>query len=693
MVVGEKDGYTYGEDGKLIADKIFITINGDVYYVINNVIVYNIIIIDGNIYDFGDDGKMVVGEKDGYTYGEDGKLVANEIFITINGDVYYVINNIIVYNIIIIDGNIYDFGDDGKMVVGEKDGYTYGEDGKLVADKIFITINGDVYYVINNVIVYNIVIIDGNIYDFGDDGKMIVGEKDGYSYDDDGKLVANEIFITINGDVYYVVNNVIVVNIYMVIDGRVYFFDENGIRLENATFEGYEFNELGYIVGSNITVTVNTTVYYIIDGYAYESVEVVGVVYESDNDTNIDNNAKLANVDLTITVQGVQFSATSHEDGSFNFGIIPAGQSQLTGSLQGYIDVNTTVDTAINDDITIVMDRQVSNNLSGQIVVADTDLNPSNNQTLSGALVTLERRTSTNTLFYETTTDYSGNYSFSNLTAGVYSLTVSKEGYIEIKQTVNVRYNETNIYNIAIEAIPVVEEEVYGYASGVITDARTGYVVSGMTIYVYAGLNNHEGEHICKVVTNSSGVYTTEALVPGNYTAYVVDERELDDEDYRYTPYAISIKVMGNTTISGQGATISNSVGLTIDGMRIVLTWGSTPSDLDSHLLFGSNHVFYSNKQVGNCSLDVDDTSAYGPETITISTIENYTYKYYIYNFSKSGTMSNARAVVTVYFGNSNTPAYTFNAPSGSGYYWNIFTYNATTGEFTVVNQVSSSSF
>ncbi|MBO5790831.1 MAG: hypothetical protein J6R40_06695, partial [Clostridia bacterium] len=89
---------------------------------------------------------------------------------------------------------------------------------------------------------------------------------------------------------------------------------------------------------------------------------------------------------------------------------------------------------------------------------------------------------------------------------------------------------------------------------------------------------------------------------------------------------------------------------------------------------------------------DTDDTSAYGPETITISSIEDYTYTYYVYNYSQrsSGnsatTMANAQARVEVYFGNSSTPDYTFYGPTTSGVTWNVFSYNAVTGEFTINN-------
>ncbi|MBA4382487.1 MAG: hypothetical protein C0406_07975, partial [Sideroxydans sp.] len=58
-----------------------------------------------------------------------------------------------------------------------------------------------------------------------------------------------------------------------------------------------------------------------------------------------------------------------------------------------------------------------------------------------------------------------------------------------------------------------------------------------------------------------------------------------------------------------------------LDGMRIVLNWGELPSDLDSHLIFPSNHIYFNSKTGSTSSdakLDVDDTTSYGPETITI---------------------------------------------------------------------------
>ena len=538
---------------------------------------------------------------------------------------------------------------------------------------------------INNVIVYNKIVINGAIYDFGDDGKMVTGSKGGYTYGSDGKLIANNVFVTVNHKTYYLINNVMVVNVYMVIDGRMYFFTDSGARLEGIEYDGFTFGENGYINADFATITLSGKTYYIINSYVYNAVNATGTVYESDNDTDNSNNAVLAGVSATLVIHGNTYTAVSDSNGVFSFSSIPSGSGTLTFSLDGYIQAEMSVNITTDAHLTIVMDRNVSNTLTGKVVVADADNTLSNNPGLAGAKVTITRTTSTNAFHYEATTDSSGYYTFTDLTAGVYQLVVEMEGYISITQTVQVRYNQTTVSNIALEAISS-ENTQPGYASGTITESLTGSPVSGLTVYIYPGINHTSGAFVDKITTNESGFYITNPIAPGNYTAYVVDERTLSDENLRYTSLAVSIKIMSDVTIQNQNGTVSNNSGLSIDGMRIVLTWGSTPSDLDSHLTFGSNHVYYSQKSIGTSSLDVDDTSAYGPETVTISEFGTYTYTYYIFNFSRYGTMSDAQACVTVYFGNSSTPAYVFYPPVGSGYTWNVFTYNAVTGDFTVVN-------
>ena len=64
--------------------------------------------------------------------------------------------------------------------------------------------------------------------------------------------------------------------------------------------------------------------------------------------------------------------------------------------------------------------------------------------------------------------------------------------------------------------------------------------------------------------------------------------------------------------------------------LRIVLTWGAMPRDMDSHLDTPSGcHISYSRKQCpgGEAGLDTDVTNAYGPETINIRSLRPGVYK------------------------------------------------------------------
>jgi hypothetical protein len=115
-----------------------------------------------------------------------------------------------------------------------------------------------------------------------------------------------------------------------------------------------------------------------------------------------------------------------------------------------------------------------------------------------------------------------------------------------------------------------------------------------------------------------------------------------------------------------------------IDGLRIVLTWGNAPKDLDSHLSFPNNHVFFSAKNGTATNLDVDDTTSYGPETITIEKKqEGQRYVYAVHDFSNSSSinssaMSNSHARVEVYVGQTMIRSYNAK-PSKKGTAWVVF--------------------
>ena len=699
------DNY-FGPDGYIMGDQVFIIIEGDTYYITNNTVVYDYQFINNKIYYFGDDGKMNRDTTvDDNHIGSDGYIIGDRVFIIIEGDTYYITSNTVVYDYQFINNKIYYFGDDGKMNTNTTVGGNYfGPNGYIVGDREFIIIEGDTYYIINSTVVYDYQFINNKIYYFGDDGKMNTNTTVGGNYfGPNGYIVGDREFIIIEGDTYYITNNTVVYD-YQFINNKIYYFDRKGQMLIDEYYDGYYFGVNGFIIVEEATfITIDSIVYWVMtNGDAYVAITVSGVVTESDHDYDSSNNVLLGGVQCIATVGGKTFTCVTDANGFFRFDKLPVGEITFKFTKNGYYGVNKVITSTQDEELTIVMDLEVSNTLSGRVMIADADTNYSNNRPLANALVTIKRVSSTNSFYYECRTDANGEYQFVGLTAGVYTITVTREGYIPVEQTLTVRHNEATIQNLVIEAIDKVNVS-NGYASGTISDARTGLTVPNLTLLIRNGIGNTTGDVIMTLTTNSSGYYITGALAPGNYTVQVVDQRSLIVEDDRYGTVVFTIKVMSNTTIKNQNATTSNSVGISADSIRIVLTWGSTPSDLDSHLyanmVSGADyHIYYSEKTYSSdAKLDVDDTSAYGPETTTISKIRDGVYKFYVHDYSgkansSSANLKNSGACVKVYLGSAAVPAYTFYAPDGLGTYWHVFTYDSTTGDFVVVNTISNHS-
>jgi hypothetical protein len=119
-------------------------------------------------------------------------------------------------------------------------------------------------------------------------------------------------------------------------------------------------------------------------------------------------------------------------------------------------------------------------------------------------------------------------------------------------------------------------------------------------------------------------------------------------------------------------------------GVTMKLTWGADPGDLDSHLFApNGSHVYYGSK--GSllaepfANLDVDDTSSYGPEVVTLTRLMVGTYKYSVYNYSgyNQGAITAAGARVEL-----NIPGRTLELyvpPAGETDqtdWWNLFEFD-----------------
>jgi len=104
--------------------------------------------------------------------------------------------------------------------------------------------------------------------------------------------------------------------------------------------------------------------------------------------------------------------------------------------------------------------------------------------------------------------------------------------------------------------------------------------------------------------------------------------------------------------------------------IQITLTWGVSPSDLDSHLaanIDGTFHVYYDN--LGSLTsepyavLDTDDTTSYGPEVTSITNLRPGTYRYSVRHYDGTGTIQTSGAVVNAVI--DGVGIYRFTPPAG----------------------------
>lgn len=133
-----------------------------------------------------------------------------------------------------------------------------------------------------------------------------------------------------------------------------------------------------------------------------------------------------------------------------------------------------------------------------------------------------------------------------------------------------------------------------------------------------------------------------------------------------------------------------------LDGLRVVLTWGQYPADLDSHLSYPGNHIFFGSQVGAQANLDVDDTDSFGPETITVEQKQvGKKYIYAVHNYSdnsnpNSSGLSNSGATVNVYIGQTLVRTYRA-TPHKIGNIWIVFGINEN-GVFQDINSFTGTS-
>jgi hypothetical protein len=290
---------------------------------------------------------------------------------------------------------------------------------------------------------------------------------------------------------------------------------------------------------------------------------------------------------------------------------------------------------------------------------------------------------------YDTGPD--GTYAVS-AAPGSYVVDFSKEGYLDLRYFgVTVRDGETTY----LEPVLQVDQSHAGIGniSGRALNALSGGGVPGLTLQIRAGMGALEGAVVASSITGDGGAFAFIGLEAGAYTAEV--------SGAGYLTAHFTLVCIGGQATSDQNVTITPV--LPLGETRIVLTWGEAPRDLDSHttgpLPDGSRfHMYYPYAEAnsgspwpGLVTLDLDDTTSYGPETTTLYEQLPGVYRFSVHDYTSRGSsdstaLSLSSAQVRVY--RSEGLVAVFNVPSEvGGTLWSVFELDG--NRITPVNTLS----
>jgi hypothetical protein len=369
--------------------------------------------------------------------------------------------------------------------------------------------------------------------------------------------------------------------------------------------------------------------------------------------------AAIAGATVTLSPGGA--SRTTDTNGYYTFNSLATGTYSVTAAKTGYVS-KTTSGAAVTAGTTKTVNFALNTTvLKGRVTNAATAAG------ISGATVTLSPGGASRT------TDANGYYTFNNVAAGTYSVTAAKTGYVsKTTSGVAVTAGATKTVNFALNA-----SSGTGSVTGKITNAVTGLAISGATVKLGTTTKT----------TATDGTYSFTGVTAGGYTLTV------SKSGFVTTSQSVTVASGTTKTVHVALSPVDSSIKY-----RVVLSWGSAPYDLDSHLWVpngsGYGHVYWASKGSSTAfpyaELDVDDTSSYGPETITIHQNQTGVYQYWVYNYSGTPDITTSAAVVKLYNGSTLLKTYYIpTSPSGNRA-WHVFDLNAKTGVRTDVNTLAA---
>ncbi|MDA0145489.1 tandem-95 repeat protein, partial [Vibrio sp. RW] len=249
------------------------------------------------------------------------------------------------------------------------------------------------------------------------------------------------------------------------------------------------------------------------------------------------------------------------------------------------------------------------------------------------------------------------------------AITIEEDGSYTITQEELLQF-ATDIEDDDITAI-IGEQGDETTVIGTVLDAETGNPVVGADVT----LTDNAG-HSYTTVTDQSGNYSVNGPVVDQGSVTIEQEGSITS----------SFLVPAGEDTNGGVTAISEVLEET--DMRIVVTWGESPQDMDNHLwLYDTetgnelDHIYYRDMShdlgEGNVvQQDVDDTNGNGPETITIPNYQDANMHYSVHNYTnRSWDVDGVEDVqVQVFVGDTLVETFTPELPENpSGEHWHVF--------------------
>lgn len=419
-----------------------------------------------------------------------------------------------------------------------------------------------------------------------------------------------------------------------------------------------------------------------------------------------------------LSASDIQVPAvTTDANGNYTISNIDPGTYVIRVTRPGYVTQFVQV-TVPNSGPAVVANAQIvldgpRGNLSGRIVIAGgapftgtytleiVNPNTGTRPTSPVAPASLSSGTSAFTNV--------PNYSVFSINPGTWKVKFASANYVPVEGIVTIQPNATTNFDI-VTMIPGAQAPAS--ISGRLLNALNNQAISTpLTVRIRPGIGVTSGPYaldannqtIGAITSAADGSYVIPNVPAGNYTIEITGPGFV-------TTYETVISAGANS--ANQNILVSPS--LAADEVRIVLSWNATPKDVDSHLEYGDGSTTRKNQVVWNdkcrnpgvnnavikspaqCStedltLDIDVTTGYGPETVTMKgtvwTSPVVTrLGYSLFNWSNEASLSVSGSTVKVY--KSTGLVRTYNVgPAQVSRWWQMFCFDKATKNITDVGQ------